>query len=319
MESGPWRLTYYMVDGSYLKVEIDADGSDWQQKLWRLYYPDGRVVVGIKNKVQGIFDANGNGILIQRVIDQTGNYTAIFFNDYSNRQIVIQHAYAQLGAVVRDKITVPGPDSLLTGYVDWIGNAVVGIQVPSDDEEVPLGTLPPIYHSYAMGYDSALSNLYELRSVRTPLGSTYKYTYRWDSSNIVCSPYPYLTCSAPLPPNAITQKQILYYSNNSQQQQQLTWTHQYTNCSPSTAGILPGGVCTDITNPDGGLNRYYHSAYKNYLTEDIYGALGLVYRIDRPDGSVVKRNGESNKIDCCGTGSYAYYWGPGRKYKKDAA
>src|SRR5204862_1070659 len=50
-------LTYYTSDGSYLKLEIYADGlscdpnrapipGDWQCKQWYLYFPDGRRVIG---------------------------------------------------------------------------------------------------------------------------------------------------------------------------------------------------------------------------------------------------------------------------------
>jgi hypothetical protein len=57
-------LTYYTTDGSFLKVEIYADGTpDWYNKNWYLYFPNGQRVVGNKsNQVETIYDSNGNAI-----------------------------------------------------------------------------------------------------------------------------------------------------------------------------------------------------------------------------------------------------------------
>jgi hypothetical protein len=67
-----WRpvngwLTYFTTDGSYLKLEIYADGSDWQKQNWYLYFPDGRRVVGRGDQVEALYDANGNAIRVANI------------------------------------------------------------------------------------------------------------------------------------------------------------------------------------------------------------------------------------------------------------
>ncbi len=95
-----------ILDGSYLKVEVDLeDGVPWEQKQWRLYFPDGKRVVGRSINAQAIYDANGNMILINNVYapsnppDMFWLYTEI--EDEIGgpaRRITIQHstdAYSQ--------------------------------------------------------------------------------------------------------------------------------------------------------------------------------------------------------------------------------
>src|SRR5262249_19169678 len=39
-------LNYYSTDSTFMKLEIPADGTDWTQKQWNLYLPDGRRIMG---------------------------------------------------------------------------------------------------------------------------------------------------------------------------------------------------------------------------------------------------------------------------------
>jgi hypothetical protein len=63
-------LTYYTTDGSYLRLQIHADGSSWAQKQWTLFYPDGRRVAGRFDQAEHLYDANNNGI---HITQQTEN------------------------------------------------------------------------------------------------------------------------------------------------------------------------------------------------------------------------------------------------------
>jgi hypothetical protein len=280
-ENPPWHLTYYTVDGSFLKVEIDAYGTsltDWEQREWRLYYPDGRVVVGTKDQVSAIYDANGNKIEIVRVIDETGVYTKIRFDYDYTREIVIQHGYDQTETITRDKITAQGPNGPVIWYIDGNDKGVVQVQLPLE-EPVGIGTTPPTHNSYVFDYGGvgipslSIAADHELIYVRTPSGSFYEYEYLWDVEN-----------GLPLPSNAVTEKKITHDG------EELIWSYAYYNAP----AVLANAV---VTNPDGGQSTYYHSPTTNYSTEDLGpAAQGLVYRIDGPNGSVVKRNWKYNEV-----------------------
>jgi hypothetical protein len=56
--------TYYTTDGSFLRLQIFADGSpDWWTKQWTLFFPDGRKAVGTSDRLEHLYDANGNGMI----------------------------------------------------------------------------------------------------------------------------------------------------------------------------------------------------------------------------------------------------------------
>jgi RHS repeat-associated protein len=311
--AGPlWLLTYYTVDGSYLKVEIYADGDNvnsWKEHKWRLYYPDGRMIVGIYDNAKEIYDANGNKIEIVGTSDQSGEYTTIRYADGSNREMVIQHDYQLTETIKRDKITAPGPNGTMTWYVDWTNDFITQIQLPmlelppESETAAPIGATPLIHRSYEIVYNSLLGSLGELKYIRPPSGTVYQYAYIWDDYNSGCTYYnddyqeKYECSQSPELPatNAVQIKKIVHDNG-----QEMVWSYAYDNCHwpDLSPGVLPGGMCTDLINPDGGHYRYYHSAWTNYSNEYIFGDLGLVYRIDGPNGSVVKRNWKSNNIDC---------------------
>src|SRR5262249_14583233 len=52
-------LTYYTADGSYLRLEIPADGvTPWYNRTWTLFFPDGHRAVGKGADVLALYDAN---------------------------------------------------------------------------------------------------------------------------------------------------------------------------------------------------------------------------------------------------------------------
>src|SRR5256885_16584836 len=64
-----WQ-TYYTTDGSFLRLQIFADGSpNWWTKQWWLSFADGRKAVGTGDKLQRLYDANGNGVYVNNYCD----------------------------------------------------------------------------------------------------------------------------------------------------------------------------------------------------------------------------------------------------------
>jgi RHS repeat-associated protein len=293
-------LTYYTTDGTHLKLEIPTSSTtpDWTKNTWRLYYPDGRVVTGVNDHANEIYDANGNKIVIERISGTydgygSGNFTVLRYDDGSDNKLVIQKAYVQTDTVTRDRVISRGPNGDITYYVDWATVAVdpKGTLVPMVTQvQMPLanvvdiGVTPPAFNSYAFNYhyvapSDRLNGL--LDGVRTPSGAQYNYAYQilyTDST-----------------PYKIQQKTITYDA-----QATLTWTLQYygnrfgVSC-PTQPDL--DNPCTDVTNPDGGISRYYYykGAGYNYHSAILpYRADGMVYRIDGPSGTVHKRNWKSN-------------------------
>jgi hypothetical protein len=223
----------------------------------------------------------------------TGTFTVIRYDDGSDNKLVVQKKYAQTDTVTRDRIISRGPNGDIAYYVDWATVAVdprgtlvpmvTQVQMPLANA-VDIGLTPPIYNSYAFNYHAANPSDARnglLDSVRIPSGAQYNYTYQilyTDST-----------------PYKIQQKTITYDA-----QATLAWTFQYygnkfgVSC-PTTPDL--DDPCTDVTNPDGGVSRYfyYNGAGFNYHSAILpYRAGGMVYRIDGPSGTVHKRNWKSN-------------------------
>jgi hypothetical protein len=287
-------LTYYTTDGSHLKVEIPTSSTDhdWTNKEWRLYYPDGAIVVGMGDQVTEIHDSNGNTIVVDHIIDGNcssygyGTFT-VFSYPGSSKRLIIQKHYAQVGTITRDRIIARGPNGDMAWYVDWDAvstypgftfQAVKQIQLPLANE-VAIGNTPPVYNSYVFGYyasDTTDGKQGFLHTIQTPSGSQYQYGYSF------FLPYPFWK---------IAQKTISHDVSAS-----LTWTFTYygSGSCPSTPDLA--GLCADVTNPDGGVSRHYYydiagGSFFNYQNASLPdSAAGLVFRVDGPSGSVHKRN-----------------------------
>ena len=120
-------LTYYTNDGSYLKFEVYANGTESYFHNWKLYYPDGRRVISENGLIKD-YDANGNYISIANACydpppagDCSQPYTSIY--DASNREILINYnttdANLSTDTLKRDEITAPGPNGDVTYAIDW--------------------------------------------------------------------------------------------------------------------------------------------------------------------------------------------------------
>jgi hypothetical protein len=83
-------MTYYSIDGTYLRLEFAHDGdSDWANNPWTLYFPDGGRITG-GNAPQRIYDRNNNYLDIQNITYNSHAATRIV--DQLGRQIIVEYA-----------------------------------------------------------------------------------------------------------------------------------------------------------------------------------------------------------------------------------
>ncbi len=300
------RLTYFTTDGSYLKLEIDADGGNWANKTWTLYFPDGRRALGKGSQIQALLDANGNQVTFENGCYDSSclrPYTQIFHEqdrNNPNRKIVI--SYNITGADVNgsgvtqktDTVTVTGPQGPVTWTINWqritIGNdgrnyvwtdaygqelrplawshwVISSIQLPA-----PETNTAPISYQFTYS-DNSTKGFGELRSMMTPSNALYEYAYRFDGSTC----YTASSCQARSVDvsqyNWIVQRKISAAGITS-----LTWTYEYDHISNFKG---------TVHNPAGGTVVYRFG----------WGSWGpeLVYRIDEPGGTTRKRVWAQNK------------------------
>jgi hypothetical protein len=153
-------LTYFTLDGSYLKLEIPtATGASWTMQQWTLYFPDGKIVKGRYVQAQEIIDANGNKIIIEnisganpytRISDEIGPGSA------NERAIVINYHTESAQGLVRDEIEYRGPNNeQLVTAIDWQWLYIPGI---------PYNAYPQLYQDDRYIHSSYPNNLLKLDS-----------------------------------------------------------------------------------------------------------------------------------------------------------
>ena len=134
------KVSYYSVDGSYLRLEFEADAAgatvdsvdvtQWRDNPWTLYFPDGRRVEGMGPTADRLIDRNGNLTTIDRVDDYdhddnlaTPGVPVVEIRDDVGRVITLRHGagangetlVSQTGAL--DEATQTSPT--LTWKIKW--------------------------------------------------------------------------------------------------------------------------------------------------------------------------------------------------------
>lgn len=322
IDPGTTKLTYYSVDGSYLKLETEVDSTPGVS-IWRLYYPDGKVVK--RNELTGVtefYDLNGNKTTLSYGYYDPGTWQHPYASilDDAGREIRINKNIESYDVWSRDSITVPGPNGTITWYVDWqaifVGDdnreyyvywdyvnypefhvplgqslwVVRYIHIPLNNEApVALGTAPPGWKSYEFGYsDNSDLGYGELDFLRTPSGAQYAYRYRFEGTGQTPN---YIYADNIALNNYITQKSITHDGVTD-----LQWNLQYNMyASPRN---------TVVTNPDSGQMQY------DFLYS--YGGLDLVEKIHGPLGSITKREWALNKA--WGTRNFFLLTAPNNPY-----
>jgi RHS repeat-associated protein len=300
-------LTYYTSDGSFLKLEIYADGSgsSWSKQPWHLFFPDGRRIAS-RPGIMELFDPNGNRIRVAGGCvdfpDCTQPYSLIL--DSSNHEIRVDYVWdANTAAPKRDVITAQGPNGPITSTVDWetlriggngrqfvwsdsdqlpladldiVHNVVRYIQLPLTGAVSPPGNAP-VWNSYEFRYsDNSVGGFGELAYMRTPTGSQYKYQYNLESETGLCN-FTGGACATRdiVQKNSVRRKAITHDGLVDE----LVWTYTISTMSKSVVRS-PGGAET------------VHWIY----TDRGDWKTGLVYQIDEPHGSVRKRVWAQNAV-----------------------
>jgi RHS repeat-associated protein len=265
-------MTYYSIDGAYLRLEFAHDGDgDWTNNPWTLYFPDGGRVTG-GNAPQRIYDRNNNYLEIQNITYNSHAATRIV--DQLGRQIIIEYAGnedhihkwgfngQQLQWTVKWK-TISAFKSYFPGQgglqnLAWTLRVVDQIILPAQ-----AGALSYTF-SYNAGASAGTGNPSygwgEVSSIILPSGAQASYQYEYDGDDS-------LSWSQALE-NYATRKDLAYQREYDGSSTPVTETWLYS--------IQPLLGFT-ITEPNGGVLRESHDDKGHSIVTE------------KPDGSVIER------------------------------
>lgn len=301
------KVTYYSVDGTYMRLEFEHDNvGGWSDNQWTLYMPDGTRVTG-GNAPQRIYDRNNNYIEIQDNITYN-NHPAAKLIDQLGRALILEYN----SAPYEDTVHMRSVDNLEINYrVKW-----KAVRVNKTYHSGAAGLRPNVFFlhgvvdkvilpgvpgqstelSYTFGYngveanDSSLSAGWgEVNSVTLPSGAQVTYQYKMDNAS-GSTAYPHKVLE-----NAPTRKELKYQQDYDGTSTLVTeaWTYNINHES---------GVST-ITAPDGGITteRFYSESGLVPTWQD-----GLVYQTETPDGTIVERKWATNSPYGFPSNTYAY-------------
>ena len=315
MASG-W-LTYYTTDGSYIKVETYADTTqDWSHQSFYVYFPDGRRII-LDSEGKHLYDANGNGVHIGNFCTDTGCtqiYTRIV--DDVGHEIQISEVWDNPNGPTTTVTTV-GPNGPMNWTLNWeqfqlgLDGRVYAVKAPQDgspwDELLPLNAnllalkyvqlplatpvpadqAPPVWNSYAFGYaDDSNDGYGQVDYLRTPTGAVFQYRYTGEGGT---------SNSADIAHEIKVRERRVSDGLGPD----LVWIYG--------SGGVPAGIggATTVTNPDGSQTTFWYgaaagagSSLSGYLDSSIPNnrvSGDVVYRIDEPNGRVIKRVWSQNR------------------------
>ena len=210
-------LNYYTIDGSFLRLKMDATpDTSWHKVPWTLYFKDGSRAVSTTGWVADEFyDANDNRIRFVNVCNDEPEciWTSTQILDESDRALTIQRSDVSATEKTHT-ISAPGPAGPVTWTVNWeaitigddrqytyteyynslpLGDALKNlkhriwtvqyIQLPLA-LAVPMPGPPATYNSYAFGYsDDDDEGFGQVDSIRTPGGAQYTYAWSLESAS----------------------------------------------------------------------------------------------------------------------------------------
>src|SRR5688572_29464 len=289
-------LTYFTTDGSYLRFQIQANGTNWFNQQWTLFYPDGRRVVGKGDQAEDIYDANGNAVHIAKQIEN--GHTVTYIRDDFGRSIRLEHGLTSSATEREDSITAVGPEGQIEWRVKWeklqVGDpghtyicyqdnplfptytfrcpvnfqywVVKYIQLPL---AAPSFDPPPTapWTNFEFTYSPTGQGYGRLRTMRAPSGMHYEYC---------CDVY-----------NSDFYAEAIAYAGYHRR----TVTHDGVSDVWSYQAISQ--TSRRVIAPDGGETIYHF--YDPQLGSLLWSK-NLVYRIEEPGGTVRKRQWARNKV-----------------------
>src|SRR6266498_431986 len=309
-------MTYYSTDGTYLKLEVQHDTNDgWENNPWTLSLPDGGKVKFNEPGANGlrIYDSNSNYIEVQNFVLPNGNPVNKIVDQF-NRSITIEADPSEGTTLVK----VPGANGdTLIWTITWV-TLLVGSH-PDYWEYITSGHNgqnytfalpgPPVINqiilpsqaggnAYTFDYNNPhdLQGYCEVKSVTLPSADQNKakasYTYTTSGSYP-----PFLT---DVLENKVKQKTLKYLEQHDNSTtfdnpaNYITETWTYTYADPCTGGA------NTITSPNGSVTTewsYGRIAGGGPLYCTIWEVpwrTGLIYKSERPDGTVVERIWQTN-------------------------
>jgi RHS repeat-associated protein len=272
-------MTYYSTDGTYMRLDVEYDGdSNPDNNNWTLSLPDGSRVTG-RNSARHFYDRNGNEIRFRSVTLANGNPATRIFDYPMQREMIIEYTgtgtdYVRVTGVNGEVVTYTltwstiragvyesrGSDGVTYTFgMPWV-NVVDQISLPQQ-----VGAL-----SYLLTYNTNTTYC-EVSSITIPSGARADYTYQSGGSAV--NPDQVMD-------NHVTRK-VLSYS--------LEYDGATTSTTEEWTYVIPrreGGEAI-ITGPDGGAIHEW--SYGNFSDPATEWRAGLVYKSQRPDGTVVER------------------------------
>jgi RHS repeat-associated protein len=297
-------MIYYSIDGTYTRLEIDTsnsnleDAQDYDSLPWKMFLPDGskitaNEVVNGNYTYQRFYDRNNNWVEIQNVL--INNHQAVMIFDEFLRQVVLEYDGGGLGI---DTITSPAPNNQTVvwkvvrkslspddGYLTYGSDGnTYGFTFPGTGGagQIIAPTQPnPLTYSFTYNSENGGNGAGELQEMLLPSSAKVTYTFKYGNACSVCTPY-----YEDVLMSQVSQKQKSYveeYDCTSCPTTYETWTYTKTS------------AYTETKAPDEGRTKEYAFCNETPCPIDNYGwSGGLVYKIERPDGSVIERLWQAN-------------------------
>ena len=211
--SGTSKISYYSVDGTYLRLEFEVGRDDdgdgrldlgtlWPNNAWTLYFPDGRRIKGVGYSATQLFDPNSNDatITIYRTLDEFSNPADVIV-DSVGRRIVVEkdkgngkdYVYQTGAGGAELKWTVDwGTTTVSRDYSNGIGNVDLCVALPVVNRIIlpeQLGSLTYLFQyngianpTQACEHLADSTGLGEISKVTVPWGARATYSYLQDDT-----------------------------------------------------------------------------------------------------------------------------------------
>jgi RHS repeat-associated protein len=307
-------MTYYSTDGTYLKLEVQHDTNDgWENNSWTLSLPDGGKVKFNEPGANGLrmYDSNSNYIEVQNFILPNGNPVNKIVDQF-NRSITIEVDPSQ-GTLVKVPgangqtltWTITGITILADGYPDYFEYFTNGqdghtftLTLPgmSGVDQIIVPSQAGGYaYTFDYNYPRSFQGFCEVKSVTLPSADQNKATASYTYTTSGFTPF-----ISDVLENKVQQKTLKYLGQHDNPTTfdspanyiTETWTYAYAD--PCTGGA------NTITSPNGSVTTewsYGRLAGGGPLycaVGEVPWRMGLIYKSERPDGTVVERIWQTN-------------------------
>jgi len=279
-------MTYFTIDGTYLRLDIQHDGDgNWANNPWTLSFPDGRHVTG-GNANQRIYDRNNNYVEIQNIT--YNNHPATRLLDQLNRSLIIEYDsatgqdYVYKWGVGNEQLKWTVKWKTITVAKTYWVNEQLGCSCAAGGvwqnlagvETITLPSQVGSVLNYTFDYNQVTANpTYEnpsygwgeVSSATLPTGASVSYAYDTDGSGYCAFAW-----------RAVVE--------NSPARKTLTYSQEYDGSStPTTESWLYAHTTNycQTTAPDGGIT-VEHFGYGEGVDAD----KGRVYKSEMPDRTI---------------------------------